>query len=246
MNKTPLLYLLGSSLLMSLLLFQACQPKGGDSQNVYRDADITDIAPDMSDRVFENDYVKATVISIPFEQDFPAHTANDRLIFALNKFKLEADNGSEASSKTYEEGEVNKLIAGQYSFKNVGINPVRFLSITRNSGNLNQSNVTGTSNGITKVAPGQSSILMEDEKSRMIEVDLAPGSSIPVHDALPRMVYTLNSAEVKFLHPIEGAQKFWATRGSQGEIIWLDSGQYRIVNTSKRKPARFIMVGYKK
>ena len=245
MNKLTHSYLISSFILLAAVAFQACAPSGG-GQNNYRDVDMSTVAPDMSAKVFENDFVEAFVISIPFEQEFPTHQADDRLVFALNKFDIQSQSDAGTSTKTYEPGEVNKLSAGNYSFKNVGVNPIRFLTVSRNPVILPKDKAFVVRNGITKVAPEKSAILVEDDESRMIEIDLGPGEKISTFDGLPGMVYLLNDAQIKFLQPIKGAEKFWSTRGYQGEILWLEAGQYELMNTSRRKPAKLLMVGFKK
>ncbi len=83
MNKLTHSYLISSFILLTAIAFQACSPSG-EGQNSYRDVDMATVAPDMSSKVFENDFVEAFVISIPYALVFRTHKAQASLVIAFN------------------------------------------------------------------------------------------------------------------------------------------------------------------
>jgi hypothetical protein len=68
-----------------------------------------------------------------------------------------------------------------------------------------------------KVAPKQYSVLLENDRVRVLKACLKPGDKIPMHSHPPRVIYQLADHVSRFTFPDAQAVE---TRSTAGEVKW--------------------------
>ena len=68
-----------------------------------------------------------------------------------------------------------------------------------------------------KVAPKQYSVLLENDRVRVLKACLKPGEKIPMHSHPPRVIYQLTDHVSRFTFPDAPTDE---TRSTAGEVKW--------------------------
>ncbi len=87
---------------------------------------------------------------------------------------------------------------------------------------------TASAQDMVAVAPTMCKVLLENDKVRVIEVNVKPGEKIPMHSHQANLVYALSTAKVKHTYPDGKSDEREITAGV---AVWSDPVTHASENT---------------
>ncbi|MGH7449906.1 MAG: hypothetical protein ACRENG_01025 [bacterium] len=100
---------------------------------------------------------------------------------------------------------------------------------------------TVSAQDVTKVAPNNCKVLLENDRVRVVEIWIKPGEKLAMHSHPASVTYVLSTAKLKTVLP-DG--KTVETEGQIGQALWSDGGGHEQVNVGTTE-ARALVVEMK-
>lgn len=82
-------------------------------------------------------------------------------------------------------------------------------------------------NEVSNPPPKDHLLLLENEKVRVLEFRIKPGTSSGMHSHPPNIVYSLGSARIVVKSPNQPSRE---VEMKQGDVIWSNGGLHEVVN----------------
>lgn len=93
--------------------------------------DVTTIAPEFSNLIFDNDLFRIVEVTLPQSNKIPMHSGINRIIYSISNYKIKYESDREGlGEKEFEEGDVHWHGACQHSVENIGEGDARFLVVS--------------------------------------------------------------------------------------------------------------------
>jgi len=230
-NSKSLLVVLAG---ISLLLTTACA--SGDSENAGAEQNQT-----QPETLLENEFAHVVKVSLEPGQELASHEGSDRVIYSLNDYSIEwIVNGESEGEKSWTEGDVHVHGEDTHSAINTGSADAEFLAFTRKTG-LPDVEMQSLENDVTTLEGDFAELIFDNELFRVTEVTLASGESIPSHDGIHRIIYSLSDYTLSYESEESGTvERIFET----GNAHWHTPGTHSMNNIGDTE-ARFLVVSYK-
>lgn len=160
--------------------------------------DIVATAPEMTNVVFENEFVKAVEFTLKPGEKLPLHKGGQRAIYALSDYKIKWTEGDQTTEKEWTKGDAHWHAAGDHAVENIGTSDARYLVVTRKDIALPVTEGYDISHDASKLDTVHSSNVFENDHVRIIEVKIPVGDQQPMHQGVNRLIYSLTPYHIKY------------------------------------------------
>ncbi len=235
-------------LFLSLLTLSACQENNSqnntaeETPEVYKD--VLTASPEHTKVLLENEYVRLLEINLPPGVEQPLHQGKKRLIYSLTDYTISwTEQGEDEGEKSWSEGDAHWHEAGVHAATNTGENPARFLVAERKDNALPACDANTDDLPTAEAAAGQTvRSIFENEQAIVKKITLAPDASIPQHQGLPRVIYSLNDYTLSFkdVHQEAPMEQSFAA----GDVHWHDPCPHQVINTGD-ETAEFLVLAFR-
>lgn len=203
---------------------------------------VSTAAPEQGRAVFENPYVGVLEFSLEPGEALPTHQGHARAVYSLSDYHIRFTEGGDTEETVWQQGDVHWHGAGDHALENIGTTTARFLVVARTDQGLAGDFPASDSRDAAVLDPRNSELLLENDDVRVVRVTLAPGESQPLHQGLPRLVYSLTPYSIRYTgsgqDPVE--RSFQA-----GEAHWHEAGEHAVENTGATE-ARFVVFHFRR
>jgi len=219
---------------LGLLMISACASEDSETS----EAEQNQVEPQT---VFENDFAKVSKVNLEPGQELGPHEGNDRLIYSLNDYTIEwIVNGESEGEKSWSEGDVHVHGEDTHSAINTGSTEAEWLAFTKKS-EVPDVEMQNLENDVNSLEGDFAELIYDDELFRITEVTLAAGASIPSHDGIHRVIYSLSDYTLSYQS--EEAEIEVRTFEA-GDAHWHTPGTHSMDNIGDTE-ARFLVISYK-
>ena len=172
-----------------LLLMSACASEDRE------DAEQNQAQPET---LFENEFAHVVKVSLEPNQELASHEGRDRVIYSLNDYSIEwIVNGESEGERDWSEGDVHVHGPGTHSAVNIGSEGAEWLAFTRKT-ELPDVKMQRLENDVNSLEGDFAELIFDDELFRVTEVTLGSGESIPSHDGIHRIIYSLSDYTLSY------------------------------------------------
>ena len=230
-------YLIPALLATILLLSTACesQPPPPPPKIVE---DVSKEVPDMAKRLFENDYIAATLIELPPRAALPKHRCKDRVVYTMGHYRLrEEPEGGDGQVTSITPDERSWRTAEVHTVSNSGATTATYLIVERKQPYPEPEKPSN----LVSVARGYAGSVLNNEDVRVVQVSLAGKARIPAHDSSGRLIVALDPMKFRFTEGKEAVTKEFA----KGDVHWQEAGSHRAQSLSG-DPAKFLVIEFKR
>lgn len=194
-----------------------------------------------SKTIFENDYAKVEEFNLEPGDNQQMHYGTNRVIYSLNDYEiswLESDN--ELEKKKWKKGDVHYHNKDFHKARNVGDNTAKWLAF-RQKKNAKNNCENGLNDDVTEVRPDISKTLLNNNKFKVVRVNLPVGDSIPNHSGVNRIIYALNDYSIEYASNNKAVVK---KEFEKGHTHWHNDCKHSLKNIGTNE-ATFLIVSYK-
>jgi quercetin dioxygenase-like cupin family protein len=236
-SRTPLI-------LASLTLI-ACGPS--DQEPPPPAAGVEEVAapataPQQARTLFENPSIRVLEFSLEPGEALPTHEGQRRVVYSLSNYQIRFTEGGTAEETTWQEGDVHWHGADDHAVENIGATAARFLVVARTDAGLTGEPPAGALQDAASADPDHGELLLDNQDARVVRVILAPGEAQPLHQGLPRLVYSLTPYSIRYTEvgqdPVE--RSFQA-----GDAHWHEAGEHAVENTGATE-ARYVVFQFRR
>ena len=192
--------------------------------------------------LFENPSVRVLEFSLEPGEALPTHEGQRRVVYSLSNYQIRFTEGGTADETTWQEGDVHWHGADDHAVENIGTTTARFLVVARTDMGLTGETPAGDLQDAAAMDPDHGELLLDNEYARVVRVTLAPGEAQPLHQGLPRLVYSLTPYTIRYTEagqdPIE--RSFQA-----GDAHWHEAGEHAVENTGATE-ARYVVIQFRR
>ncbi|MGK7393088.1 MAG: cupin domain-containing protein [Candidatus Cyclobacteriaceae bacterium M3_2C_046] len=197
---------------------------------------------ESADLLFENKYAKVLKVILKPGQKQPEHYGSMRLIYPLNDYTIQwMEAGSDQGNKQWDQGEVHFHQAGLHAAQNIGSNSAQWLVFERKTDNLPQVDLRMEENDIASIPGNYASLLFENEFFKLMKVVIPPGTEVPEHSGINRIIYSLNDYTLDFQSEGEDITE---KSLQEGQVHWHNSSRHALKNTGQTS-AEYLVVAFK-
>ncbi len=227
----------------------ACQPTEDSSDEaqaantsiseVY--PDITSASPNLAEKLFENPYVYVWRVTLSPGDSIPMHKGNDRIIYSETDYTLRfLTIDGESSKQSWSNGEAHWHESGTHAVINTGNTSAQYLVAERKSQSLPKCAEEMNSPEISDVAMEMTTSILENESAKVLRMDLPPNTSLPQHDGMNRLIYSLSDYQISF-SDVEGEED--ESSYQTGDLHWHDACPHEVANIGQ-DTATFLVLGF--
>lgn len=200
-------------------------------------------AGEVAKTIFENEYARVLRVSLQSNEKQPEHEGKIRLIYSLNDYVIEGKEGGESiGKKGFKKGNVHFHREGIHYAHNLGSKEANWLIFERKNENLPSCGQNSTEKDVTSMPGDFAVVLFENNYFKAMKVTLEPGTEIPEHSGVNRIVYSLNDYKISYQSDkLEQVEKTFKT----GDIHWHGACMHSLKNTGD-KTVEYLVVVYKK
>lgn len=221
-----------------LVLFTACQSENQDSKEAAEGNEKD--ASRMT--IFENDFVEVAKFTLKPGEEQDEHEGKLRLVYSLSDYTLDwYEQGESLGEKSWKQGDVHVHTPGKHKGKNTGDTQAEWLIFTYKGGELPEFDVKDLENDVNTIASNYASQIYDDEQFRVTEVKLPANESIPSHDGINRVIYSLSDYTLSYQtgdsEPLEKVFK-------NGEAHWHEPGKHALKNIGNTE-AHYLVISFK-
>ena len=218
----------------SLLLMSACASE--DRENAETEQNQA-----QPETLFENEFAHVVRVILKPGEELEPHEGSSRAIYSLNDYSIEwIVNGESEGEKSWSEGDVHVHGEDTHAAINTGSAEAEWLAFTRKS-EVPDVEMQNLENDVNSLEGDFAELIYDDELFRITEVTLAAGASIPSHDGIHRVIYSLSdyTLSCQYEESEEEESSFEA-----GDAHWHTPGTHSMDNIGDTE-ARFLVISYK-
>ncbi|MDR9367194.1 MAG: hypothetical protein RI575_17805 [Balneolaceae bacterium] len=218
-----------------LILFTACTSK--ERKSIEKEQN--QVQPET---VFENDLARVVMVSLQPGQKLASHDGAERLIYSLTDYTIEwIVNGESEGEKTWSTGDVHVHEADTHTAVNNGSERADWLALVRKTDEMPGTDMQSLEKDVNSLEDDFAEMIFDNESFRVTEVRLAPGESIPSHEGIHRIIYSMSDYMLEYEADNTGLieRSFEA-----GEAHWHVPGTHMMRNIGDTE-AYFLVVSYK-
>jgi quercetin dioxygenase-like cupin family protein len=204
--------------------------------------DLSTSAPKSVSVVLENEWVRATRITLEPGSQLPQHVGADRLVYSLSDYTIEWIEGDGAPiEKSWTAGQAHWHGAGPHAMHNIGESTAELLVVERLGAAL-PADVTTADDTHADMPLEYGRVVLDTDAVRAVEVTLEPGTSTERHSGGHRVVYALSDYTVQWTEgDAEPVEASW----SEGQAHWHGAVDHEVENVGD-SPARYLVVTFLK
>lgn len=218
----------------SLLLMSACASE--DRENA--ETEQNQVQPET---LFENEFAHVVRVILQPGEELEPHEGSNRAIYSLNDYSIEwIVNGESEGEKNWSEGDVHVHGEDTHAAINTGSEEAKWLAFTRKS-EVPDIEMQSLENDVNSLEGDFAELIYDDELFRITEVTLAAGASIPSHDGIHRVIYSLSDYTLSYQSEDTEAEE---RTFEAGDVHWHTPGAHSMDNIGDTE-ARFLVVSYK-
>ena len=225
-------------IVMFVALWTACGSENQDNNETAEGSDqnVSHVT------IFENDYTEVTKFTLKPGEEQNEHEGKVRLIYSLSDYTLDwYEQGESIGEKSWKKGDVHVHKPGKHFGKNIGTNMAEWLVFARKTDELPESEIKNLANDVNAAAPNFAKQIFDDDQFRVTEVKLPVNESIPSHDGINRIIYSLSDYTLSYQsnksEPYEKSFK-------SGEVHWHEAGKHSLKNIGNTE-AQYLIVAFK-
>jgi len=218
----------------SFLLMLACA--SGDRENI--ETEQNQVQPET---LFENELAHVVKVTLLPGEELESHEGSNRAIYSLNDYSIEwIVDGESEGEKSWSEGDVHVHGEDTHSAINTGSAEAEWLAFTRKT-EMPDVEMQNLENDVNSLEGDFAELIYDDELFRITEVTLAAGESIPSHDGIHRIIYSLSDYTLNYQSE-ESEQEERSFEA--GDAHWHTPGTHAMDNIGDTE-ARFLVISYK-
>jgi len=234
-------------LLCSVLAFAGCAQgeDAGDATSGETEpaSDLAALNSAHATTPFQTDYAHVHRIDLPPGEALAPHEGGARVIYSLNDYTLGFETDGAPSEKTFAAGDVHYHDSGVHSVTNGSDQPAQFVAFERIDTSLPETDAGGETLDAVSTPDGAThEVLLDNDNVVVHRLTLEPGTSVPPHYGVPRIVYALSDYTMTFIDP--DSDERTETSFSQGDLHDHEAGRHAVENTGDQQ-AEYIVVGFK-
>lgn len=234
------IYHILSILILSTVLIACGKQSKNDGQKTNEKDEI--VKEGSHEVIFENDYAKVTKVSLDAGEMLKPHQGKQRIIYSLTDYAIDwEENGKNEGQKSWKKGDVHAHSAGQHSAKNNGNTKAEWLVFTKKEATLPDCDESKIEEDVNAVSENFAVEKLDNVNFRVTEINLPQGESLPRHEGVNRIIYSLSDYQITFNSAdAENIEKQFKT----GDVHWHNACQHAIDNTGETD-AKFLVVAFK-
>ncbi|MEC9373019.1 MAG: hypothetical protein VYC34_04210 [Planctomycetota bacterium] len=195
-------------------------------------------APASTDKIFQNSKISVIEVRLDPGQRLPAHTANERIIYALTDGEILFTEGRNAWEEIFAAGEAHYHGRGIHAVQNITDTPIQFLIFERRRSSASAPDQPDLAHADFDDENNRITHLFANSQARVSRVELPAGEELKQRDALDRAVYALSGYRVRYENE-SGISD--VRRHEAGSIHWHDADRHTLVNVGD-STARFVVI----
>lgn len=187
--------------------------------------------PDHTRVLLDNEYGAMLLIQLPPGAEQPEHYGSARIVYSLNDYSLDWQEGSAESQVDWKAGDVHEHRPGLHRARNTGSSEARYLIVLRKDGPLDPVESLKAPSRFHRE-------ILKTDSFVVFEVNLPAGQSIPAHQGFPRFVYSLTDYRIEYTEgEEEGTHSF-----KQGDVHFHSSSKEHSASNIGESEGRFLVV----
>lgn len=223
--------------LTGLFLVTACA-----QEEVEVVEDVLKAAPDKASTVFANDFVRLDMFTLEPGEVLPLHKGGPRAVYALSDYTIKWTEGDRVSEKTWRRGDAHWHDAVAHAVDNIGDSDATYLTVTRKETVLPASSGYDTAQDAGELDKTHADVTFVNDHVRIIEVELSPGESQPVHHGINRLIYSLSDYRIRYTSDQADTKEMTMAKG---EAHWHGADEHAVENIGET-PARYVIFEFLK
>jgi quercetin dioxygenase-like cupin family protein len=205
--------------------------------------DIVAEAPQNASLLLDNPYVSAVEFTLQPGEALHLHQGGPRLAYSLSDYDLKfTTETGEVTEKKWVAGDVHWHEAVSHAVENVGSSDALYLVVTRTEEELPEAGEYSLENDVNAVSPESSEILFENDRIRVTRVSIEAGASIPSHDGIYRLIYSLTNYKLAYESDQEGSVE---KEFQMGDLHWHAPSRHSLSNSGDSE-ARYVIFAWKR
>lgn len=215
----------------------SCQSGNNKSENNISDTFIKNNPV----KIFENDFAEVMKVTLNPGEGIPEHEGEVRLIYSMTDYSLEwNENGKNLGTKSWKKGDIHVHESGKHSAKNNGTTKAEWLVFARKNDTLPKCEglIEKDVNSLTGNFKQQ---LFDNNLFRATEIKLAPNDSIPMHEGINRIIYSLSDYKILYNSSNKGE---FEKDFKIGDTHWHTCDKHSIKNTGNSE-AHYLVISFK-
>lgn len=211
------------------------------SKSEAREESILDAAPDATNLLFENDWVRVVRFTLDTGESLPVHEGHDRVIFSETAAHIQWTEGDASPREVHwQAGDVHTHGAEAHSVANVGEASISWVVFARKEMAL-----LSPSDALEDAAETDehlAKVVFDDDLARVLWVSLKPGEETHLHEGGDRIIYALSDYEIRFSTGTESpVERSWES----GDVHWHRADQHQIKNIGTTQ-AEYLVVQFRR
>jgi quercetin dioxygenase-like cupin family protein len=223
--------------LTGLFLLTACAQEEAEVVE-----DVLKAAPDKASTLFDNDFVRMDKFTLEPGEALPLHKGGPRAVYALSDYTIKWTEGDRVSEQTWQRGDAHWHDAVPHAAENVGDGDAVYLTVTRKEMGLPADAGYDTAQDAGELDTEHAGVAFENDHVRVIEVELGPGESQPLHHGVNRLVYSLSDYRIEYTSDQMDTKEMTMAKG---EAHWHGADEHAVENVGET-PAHYVIFEFLK
>lgn len=176
-------------LIPAVILFSACERP---------DVDILNLMPEQTQLLFENEYVRVLNVKLEPGETQPLHHGGNRLIYALTNYSIYYYQPDDTTEISWNTGGIHWHEAGMHAVEIASETMADYLVFERKSIDLPATQYPDEEPDFMIPETGFMHTIFENAHARVSHISIPAGESIPEHEGLYRLVYSLADYSIRY------------------------------------------------
>jgi hypothetical protein len=204
------------------MLLASCQSGTKNTENKNETMKIN------PEKIVENEYAEVFKVTLNPEEELAEHDGEVRLVYSLSDYSIEwVEKGESLGEKTWEKGNIHLHEKGKHSAKNTGTTKAEWIVFTRKNNALPKCEGF-IDKDVNSLDGNFKQQIFDANLFRVTEIKLAPNDSIPLHEGINRIIYSLSDYTIYYGSSKEGN---FEKSFKIGDAHWHTCDQHSIKNT---------------
>ncbi len=176
--------------------------------------DPVKVSPEFHNVLLENDLVRVLEINVPPGGKIPIHSHPDYVSYVLGscETRLRSPEGG-IETVSIRPGQAVYRPAETHGGENIGEKAMRLLNIEFKTTRRTGPAAKLPEPDLLKVAPQCCTVLLDNDRCRLLDIRFSPGQALGVHATYDQIVYPLVDGKVRITHPDGTGQEMTLDKG---------------------------------
>lgn len=236
MKKNKLILVL--SIVTVIVLLISCESETKKSENNKSTNEAMKVSPV---KIFDNEYTEVVKITLNPGEELAEHDGGVRLVYSLSDYSIEwVEKGNNLGTKTRKRGDIHVHETGKHSAKNNGTSKAEWIVFARKNDTLPKCEELNDKDA-NNLKGNFKQQIFDNDQFRVTEIKLAVNDSIPRHEGINRIIYSLSDYKIIYESSKEGN---FEKSFKSGDTHWHTCDKHSIKNTGNSE-AHFLIISYK-